>query len=448
MLLTVTEEVVRFYENFDITNIITPVDAEKLNQLLLHSGYDNDKRKFVVNGFKEGFALNYQGDQFVKKTAKNLKLRVGSKTELWNKVMKEVQANRYAGPFKEIPYEYYIQSPIGLVPKDKTKTRLIFHLSYPRCDGTSVNANIPRSFCTVQYPDFEEAVKMCVNAELMMQELEGMEVTESEFVQHVATKHVHVRKSDMSMAFRHVPMKPRDFKYLILKADHPFTGKTFYFIDKCLPFRSSISCKIFQEISNSIAHLVTFRTKKPTLNYLDDYFFVHLLKQVCDWQVNQFLQVCEEIKFPVSLEKTHWGTARLTFLGFLIDAVRRIVCIPVDKIARVVEQICFCLKKRKVRVHQIQKLCGFFFLFFLCRCVIPGRAFTRHLYALTAGHKLKLHHHVRITEEFKLDLEMWLKFLQYPNIFCRPFMDFMSVSAQQVLLYSDASRSFTKGMGA
>ena len=44
--------------------------------------------------------------------------------------MKEVKAERVAGPFESIPYENYIQSPIGLVPKSGNKTRMIFHLSY------------------------------------------------------------------------------------------------------------------------------------------------------------------------------------------------------------------------------------------------------------------------------------------------------------------------------
>ena len=98
------------------------------------------------------------------KTGPNLKLRVGSPIELWNKVMLEVQKARYAGPFNEPPFEYYVQSPIGLVPKDKgKKTRLIFHLSYPR-NGDSVNSQIPKEVCSVSYPDFDEAVKMCLMA--------------------------------------------------------------------------------------------------------------------------------------------------------------------------------------------------------------------------------------------------------------------------------------------
>ena len=47
--------------------------------------------------------------------------------ELWNKVMKEVELGRYVGPVERPPFDSYVQSPIGLVPKDKgLKTRLIF----------------------------------------------------------------------------------------------------------------------------------------------------------------------------------------------------------------------------------------------------------------------------------------------------------------------------------
>ena len=62
--------------------------------------------------------------------------------------MKEVKLNRYVGPFKDIPYDNFIQSPIRLVPKDNGKdVQLIFHLSHLRQPKNgrklSVNANTP-----------------------------------------------------------------------------------------------------------------------------------------------------------------------------------------------------------------------------------------------------------------------------------------------------------------
>ena len=194
-----------------------------------------------------------------------------------------------------MPFEYFIQSPIVLVPKDQgRKTRLIFHLSYPRCNDTSVNAGIPYEYCKVQYPDFTTAVKMCMQLD---------------------SDTIFVRKSDMSMAFRHVPLRVKDFELLILKASHSITNKMYWFVEKCLPFGSSISCVIFQAVSDSIAHTVEYQMNKPNLNYLEDYLFCEVMKVLCDEQVNHFLWGCDQIKFPVSLEKTYWGTQLLVFSG-------------------------------------------------------------------------------------------------------------------------------------
>ena len=415
------------HQNLDLRNIVTPVKVKIFERMLKQSGFNADKTKFLVDGFTKGFSLQYQGPKKVQRTAPNLKLRVGSKLELWNKVMVEVKAKRYAGPFKKIPFKYYIQSPVGLVPKDQgKKTRLIFHLSYPK-DGDSVNSGIPDDLCTVKYPDFMDAVELCF--------LEG--------------QGCFCAKSDMSMAFRNVAMDKRSWCYLILKAEHPVSGQVYYFVDKCLPFGASISCAIFQAFSDAVGHLVSFITKKPLVNYLDDYFFAALTKSLCDGQVTAFLDICKAICFPVSLEKTYWGTRLLTFLGLLIDTVNQLICIPVDKLEEARELIGYFIDKshKKATVSQIQQLSGF--LNFLCKCVVPGRAFTRRLYSLTSGNdKLQPHHHVRISAECRMDLEIWMRFLEQPMIFCRPFIDCFEKTAEDIDMYSDASGAILKGFGA
>ena len=133
-------------------------------------------------------------------------------------------------------------------------------------------------------------------------------------------------------------------------------------------------------MSDGVAHIVKFRTKEELVNYLDDYFFAALLKVWCDWQLKQFLDVCEEIGLPVALEKTFWGSQFMTFLGLLLDTKSQLVCIPVEKVERAINMIAFFLNKKnkKATVYQIQKLCGY--LNFLCKCIIPGRAFLRRTY--------------------------------------------------------------------
>ena len=250
------KEDVLYYENHSLTDLVTPVQVNKLKQLLEESHYDQNKTEFLVNGFTKGFKIGYAGDRKqIKMKSANLKLVVGSKIELWNKVMKEVKELRYAGPFPEIPFENYIHSPIGLVPKDQgQKTRLIFHLSHPRDQGTSVNQNTPTELSTVKYKDFDEVVKLCISV----------------------GKGCFAGKSDLTSAFRHLCIRPEDWCLLVMKATKSKDGKTYYFVDKCLPFGAAISCSHFQAFSDALAHITRYVTKQENINYLDDFFFAAL----------------------------------------------------------------------------------------------------------------------------------------------------------------------------
>ena len=66
--------------------------------------------------------------------------------------MKEVNLGRFAGPFNDFPYKYFVQSPIGLVPEDGDKaTRLIFYLSHNFKNGNqSINHWTPDHLCSVK----------------------------------------------------------------------------------------------------------------------------------------------------------------------------------------------------------------------------------------------------------------------------------------------------------
>ena len=412
--------------------VVTPVDVNAYHQILLDVGYDLTETEFLVNSFHKGFPFCYEGEQQVKMTSPNLKLNIGSHVELWNKVMKEVKLKRYAEPYKVVPFEYYIQSPIGLVPKDNGKdTRLIFHLSYPRGKGTSVNANIPKTKCMVTYPDFSDAIRICIEI-------------------GVSCK---LGKSDMRSAFRNLGMRLMDFPWLIMKARSPLDNQWYYFIDKCLRFGSSISCAHFQRFSNSIAFVMKIRTGCKPVNYLDVYLFAALRRLWCNQLIQSFLELCEKVRFPVSLEKTEWAQGIVIFLGLLIDAARQVVCIPMDKIVKARELIAEVLQKKKVTIKTLQKVCGY--LNFLCRCVVPGRAFTRRLYYFTSnkqtssnGKVLQGYHHIRVNKEMREDLVMWQTFIAHPSIFCRPFLDFSRVlEAESIRFYMDASRNYSLGMG-
>ena len=60
----------------------------------------------------------------------------------------------------------------------------------------------------------------------------------------------------------------------------------------------------------------------------------------------------------------------------------------------------------------------------------------------TENQVLEPHHYVRLTQETKLDLELWRYFLHHPTAYCRPFMDFNRIwSAEEIPFFTDAAKS-------
>ena len=192
-----------------------------------------------------------------------------------------------------------------------------------------------------------------------------------------------------------------------------------------------------------------FRSGKENVNYLDDFLFVALLKAMCNVQMEVFLNTCQKINFPIAEEKTFWSSTQMVFLGFLIDTIRQIVMVLVEKLEKGKTLIGRILDspKKKATVKQIQSICGF--LNFLGRCILPGCAFTRRLYAHMSNGNLKAHHHVRVNLEMRADLAMWLTFLNHPSAFVRGFIDMSRFHyATEIRMASDASKAISLGFGA
>ena len=77
-------EVPRF-DNYDLDNIITPVDPVILECLLQATHYDENETKFLVDGFTHGFDLCYEGPHDKRDLAPNLPLQVGDKLDVLQK---------------------------------------------------------------------------------------------------------------------------------------------------------------------------------------------------------------------------------------------------------------------------------------------------------------------------------------------------------------------------
>ena len=347
----------------------------ELSRLLTSAKYDTEKTHKLIQGFTQGFDVGYRGPEVHRHRSQNIPLTIGSPTELWNKVMKEVMLNRYAGPYKlsELPFVHYIQSPIGLVPKGKDKTRLIFHLLFDfglQEGDKSLNYHTSESLCSVKYNDLDHAVLNC---------LKLLDMTKME------KKVIYYAKSDVSSAFRVLPILPRQRKFLAMMAKHPETRVEYFFIDMCLPFGASISCALYQEFSNALRAIAEHRLGMlmimPVMitNYLDDFLFIVLCVALCNGAVHELITICSIINCPLSLEKTEYAESYKVFLGVLMNGKDKVLSIPLEKRNRALELLNYTIDNRKVKIKFIQKLTGT--LNFLNRAIVPGRVFTRGMYA-------------------------------------------------------------------
>ena len=107
------------------------------------------------------------------------------------KLKKELDSHRLAGPFQSLPLHPFCISPLGVVPKKTPgEFRLIHYLSYPK--GSSVNDGIDSEHTRVCYATVDDAIK---------------------FIK-LAGPGCFLAKTDIKNAFRIIPISPDDYNFL------------------------------------------------------------------------------------------------------------------------------------------------------------------------------------------------------------------------------------------
>ena len=69
----VSEQEILYYENFNLTDVVMPINVNRFHELLIESNYDKNETELLTDGLSNGFSIGYQGPKNVKQTAPNLK---------------------------------------------------------------------------------------------------------------------------------------------------------------------------------------------------------------------------------------------------------------------------------------------------------------------------------------------------------------------------------------
>lgn len=390
---------------------VTPVKVDRL-KFFLH-GYDRALANYLIDGFRFGFRVNFVGERLAYESP-NLKSAIDQPDLVQAKLSKECAAGRIVGPFTTPPFPNLRTSPLGIVPKkDPSEFRLIHHLSYP--DGSSVNDFIPDVYSTVKYASVGDASKSIKQL----------------------GRGCFMAKTDVKSAFRIVPIHPADYSLLGMK------WANLYYFDRTLPMGLSSSCSIFEAVSTALEWISSHHLGATSvLHILDDFLFIAPTKDQCRRDLSNFVSLCEYIGVPLAPEKTVGPSSVLQFAGIILDSERMEARLPDDKLTRCRRALTDFLARRSVCLKELQSLIGL--LNFTCLVVVPGRAFLRRLIDLTKGVR-KPYHHIRLSKGAKLDLALWLRFLQDFNGKSF-FLDDVWETSDTLTLYTDSAGSI--GFGA
>ena len=387
----------------------TPIRPNRLESWLKISSYDNAKTAELKKGFSYGFAINYEGPQ--KDTSSNNHASFYQNSEAAQlKINKEIEKGRIAGPFDRVPFDNFRISPLGIVPKKEAGAfRLIHDLSFPENDA--INSFIPQKFTSVNYETLDDVVALVKKF----------------------GKGCLLAKADIEDAFRIVPIQPADYNLLGFKVNEKF------YYDKALPMGCSTSCQTFEKLSCAVQWILLHHFKIAGMSHiLDDFIFIGPPdSNLCDYGLQCFMTLAEDINIPVKHAKTVFPCNCCAVHGVEIDTVKFELRLPADKLEKINKMLSGMYKRRTVTLKELQSLLGL--LSFACTAIVPGRAFLRRLYQLTCGVK-KSYHHVTLNSEARADLAAWQVFLKNYNG-RQLFLNEQWVNSDSIKLYTDAASS-------
>ena len=389
--------------------VVTPVKPEKLNRLL--AGYQH--RQYIIQGITEGFTLHFEGPNtpLISKNSPSIAANIGIARK---KIQKELSLGRIAGPFQTPPFPNFKSSPLALREKSTPgKFRLLHNLSYPY-DDQSVNFNISRQHTTVKYQTINQAI-------LQIQ-------------QHSPA--AYMAKSDISDAFRIIPVHPSQYHLLGFTIDN----KIYY--DKMLAMGAAPSCRIFESFSDAILWILQEKFSiSGIVKVLDDFLFVHNDPQLCQHALNTFISLCQEIGVPIAHHKTAGPARIMIFLGIELDSIAMEARLPLDKLENYSKNVKSLSTQKSTTLRTLKSVIGQ--LIFATSVIPAGRAFLRRLHNLTIG-KINPNATIIITKASQEDLNMWATFLAQHN--GRTLIHYISVvTSTKINLCADSSKS---GFGA
>ena len=358
--------------------MVTPLSAADFGRELVGHP-DISFVDYVCSGISEGFRIGFVGPRDMSYTTKNLR-SVKDHPEVVDRfLIDEISKGRVAGPFKSRPLVGLRCSPIGVVEKKEAgKFRMIMDLSSPK--GSSVNDGISKEDFSLTYVSVDDAIERML----------------------LLGKGCLLCKVDVQEAFRIVPVHPDDRNLL------GFCYKDEFYVDKCLSMGGRSSPAIFNSIAEAAEWILLKKYGLGNLiHLLDDFLTIHTPEKAA-WAMQTLLEVFDRLGIPVNPKKVIGPAEVLEFLGILLDSQVMEARLPEDKRLKLLKDIDASVGRKKLTQREVLSLVGS--MGFAAKVIVPARPFLSRLIA-KAYTVRELHFKVRLSNDDRLDLQLWKTFL-------------------------------------
>ena len=211
-----------------------------------------------------------------------------------------------------------------------------------------------------------------------------------------------IAKIDISRAFKHVPIDPKDINFLGV-----FWGA--YYVEKRLVFGFRNGSTFFQRIAESIRFILTSEGHY-CLAYIDD-FLIFGNEAQCNRAFTRLHELLRELGLDISDHKTVAPITEVLCLGIKVDTKALTLSVPSEKLSEIKNTLSNWQIRNTCTKNQLQSLLGS--LLFITKCVKHSRFFLNHLLDTLRSHNKD--NIITLDSEAHKDIKWFQKFVHVFN---------------------------------
>ena len=289
---------------------------------------------------KYGFPLDFDARAPLQSNHKNHFSAIAFPKDIEEYINEEIEFQAMYGPYDNPPIPNLHVSP--LMTREKpgaAHRRVIMDLSYPQ--GQAVNSYISKDkylgtdfvLTLPSIDNITEKIKKFGRGSLLY-------------------------KIDISRAFRHVKIDPRDYFLMGLKQEK-------YFLDTCLAFGFRHGSGIFQRLSDAVRFIMTSQGY-DVINYIDDVIGFGTTS-TADSSFRLLKTTLENLGFEISMKKLVRPSTKVTCLGVEVDTKNFTVAVPQEKLEKILVTCQEWQDRKTCKKKRVTVLIGQFIIYIKMR---------------------------------------------------------------------------------